>query len=173
MNKIIFVLALSFVFVQMSQANEVLMQIEAKDFSGMDYLHDAKAKQCFLTKVYEDFNPEYKSISLYLSGFDVTQDDNSSSRGPGFALRLDPDQVPLKEGIIKKYNGGYISYEKGILKLTINEASAQYYGVSRDIKKIEIATDPELKEIQWAKAEQYTKRYIMPKVKDQILECEF
>lgn len=173
MNKILFVLALSFAFVQISQANQVLMHIEAKKFSGMSYLHNTPAKQCFLTKVFEDFDPEYKSVTLYLSGYDVDQADSATLQGPSFALRIDPDKIPLQEGLIQKYNEGELSYEKGILKLNLNKVSAQYYGLSRDIKKIEIATDPELENIKWARAEEYTKRYVMPKVKEQALECEF
>lgn len=172
MKDLIFIIGL--IFSISSFANQYPdITIEAQRAEGRNYYKNKDVHSCFLSAVIVDYGNGDKFLKVFLNSFNPRNNDETDHDGPNFSLTLDIANYPLKNGVIKKYNEGVISYENGILKKSFKSPSAQYFGLAKDIEKIEIAVDSKLQKVKWAKAEKYVKRNLLPNVKEEFLICEF
>jgi hypothetical protein len=147
--------------------------IEAKRAEGRNHYKEVDAQSCFFSAVVRDYGNGDKVLKIFLNSFNPRSNDEVETDGPNFSISLDLNNFPLKNGVVKKYQEGLITYENGILKKSLSSPSAQYFGLAKDIETIEIAVDPKLQKVKWARAEKYVKRNLLPNVKQESLKCEF
>jgi hypothetical protein len=146
--------------------------VEALRAEGRNHYTNQDASACYFSAVVRTYANGEKVLEIYLNSFNP-RNNSSDTKGPNFSMDLEPGDFPLKNGIVKRYQEGEISYENGILKKSFKEPSAQYFGLAKDIETIEIAVDPKLQKVKWAKAVKYVKRNLLPNIKDKNLNCEF
>ncbi len=158
--KVIFALFVTS-FTLQAQSNSTLAEVRASSFEGYSAFSENSPTDC-LYSVEVQVNRGGEQVVIYLNS------DNESMINA--AIRLSPDQVPLKEGTLISRRGVVVKYENGILTQTKKETDEGPF--TNDYQVLKLAVNAKLTKISSAYTKSVTKGLIRERVLNEM-SCRF